>query len=490
MTVAARRGLSWFVLLPTVVSGCATRLPDSAFSSPGTVVVVSPGSSLGPVTTLAPTDIPVAGASSTPSGSTSSSGPIAGGSAGPVSEPNTASDVGVTPTTVTLGLIASRSNAFDPSAFVGPQYGATAFVDDVNRRGGVHGRTLRLVVCDDHGEAARNQQCVRHLVDDEKVFALVSNAIFDYAGAEYVQAKGVPDVGSQPIDTAYAQYSHLFDLYGVAYPRNGTIGYNDRLEGGTEVYRYFANRFPKAAKKAGVVYYNQSASQRYGESIAAGLQKEGYRVVSKEVNFALPDYDSAVLDMKAQGAQYVYDALDSNGNENLCNAMDANGLSSRVTAKVTTTQSWTASIRQQYADAPLCRNKIWATGNTLTYDDIDKPQVKAFRDAVARLHLDRPDQLSEWSLEGWAGAQWLADAMASCRARLTRSCVETYLNRPEDYDGHGLLTPRNFVKHPPTKTSRNCLNVARWSDGARRWVSQVADQSRNCFTVPNILYSP
>ena len=207
----------------------------------------------------------------------------------------------MTPTTITLGTISSRSNAFDPSAFVGPQYGAQAFVDEINRHGGIAGRTVTLVACDDHGDGGRNQECVHQLIDKTKVFALVSNAIFSYAGAPYVQSHGVPDVGSQPIDTAYDRYSHLWDIYGEAYPRNGTIGYNGKLEGGTEVYRFFKTHFPKVPRKAGVVYYNQADSQRFGDNLVRGLQAEGYTAIAKEINFALPDYDSAVLDLKAQG---------------------------------------------------------------------------------------------------------------------------------------------------------------------------------------------
>jgi ABC-type branched-subunit amino acid transport system substrate-binding protein len=416
------------------------------------------------------------------------------GIARPGAPRNTASDVGVTPTTVTLGTISSRSNAFDPSAFVGPQYGAEAFVDDLNRHGGIAGRTVKLVACDDHGDGGRNQECVHQLLDKTRVFALVSNAIFSYAGASYVQSKGVPDVGSQPIDTAYDRYSHLWDIYGEPYPRNGTVGYHGQLEGGTEVYRFFKSHFPKEPLKAGVVYYNQADSQRYGDNLVRGLKAEGYTVYAKEINFALPDYDSAVLDLKAQGVRYVYDALDSGGNENLCASMDANGLSEQLKAKVTTTQSWTDSVRTEYGDSPKCRDVIWATGNTRNFEDTQYAGVAAFRTAMTRRHTDGPTQLSEWALEGWAGAQWLADAMSSCGAQLTRRCVETYLARPVLYDGHGLLTARSFKKYPHRTHYKTCINVARWQDSAQGghggWVTQVPDMSSNCTDAQEILYTP
>jgi ABC-type branched-subunit amino acid transport system substrate-binding protein len=479
-----------------LLAGCGTRLPDASFPTPGTQVISSqqPGAAVG-TATAAPTGSATAGPGGgsqqqATTGGLASAKPGSGLTGG---RPNTASDVGVTPTTITLGQIVSRSNPFDPKAFVGPLYGAAAFVNDLNARGGVNGRTVRLVTCDDHGDSTRNSSCVHSLIDSSHVFALVSQSIFSYGGASYVQSKGVPDVGSQPIDTAYDRWSHLWDIYGEAYPRNGTVGYNGKLIGGTEVYQYFKKKYG-GPLKAGVVYYNVADSERFGQSIATGLRAEGYAVVEKQINFALPDFDSAVLDMKSQGVTYVYDALDTGGNVSLCRAMDADGLSSQVTAKVTTTQGWVDSIRSDYADSPGCRNKLWATGNDLNYDDVTQPQVRRFRDAMARLHLDGTDQLSEWALEGWAGAQWLTDAISSCGADLTRRCVESFMGSGKPYTAGGLLTARSFRKYPPPKTLYTCINAARWRDdadgGRGGWVTQVADMNKNCFDAKQISYEP
>ena len=475
------------------LAACGTRLPDSAFptAGPGTVVTTQQPGGAGGTATAAPLTTASAGPGSLLAGP--STGPAAVVSASPGTgvfqgRRNTASDVGVTPTTITLGQVVSRENPFDPKAFVGPLYGAAAFVADLNARGGLNGRTVRLVTCDDHGDAARNTSCVHSLIDSSKVFALVAQSVFTYAGAPYVQQKGVPDVGSQPVDTAYDKYSHLWDVYGESYPRDGTVGYGGKLIGGTEVYQYFKKRFG-GSLKAGVVYYNVASSTRFGQSIATGLRAEGYSVVEKQINFALPDFDSAVLDMRSQGVKYVYDALDTGGNVSLCRAMDADGLSSQVTAKVTTTQGWVGSIAGDFADAPGCRNKLWATGNDLNYEDRQLPQVKRFRDAMARLHLDGPDQLSEWALEGWAGAQWLTDAMSSCGAALTRRCVEAFMGSGKPYSAGGLLTPRSFATYPAKKTIYTCINVARWQDG-RGWVTQVPDMNRNCFDAKQISYAP
>ena len=449
MTTSGRVAVA--LALVTVAAACGTRLPDRAFTSP----------------TAAPTSTPTS--------------------------PRPGTDIGVTGDTIKVGNIVSRTNPFDAQAFVGPYYGAKAFFDALNARGGVNGRRIVFDSCDDSGSSIANLRCVHRLIDTDRVFAMVSNAILTYSGADYVNGRGVPDIGSQPIDNAYTRYHHLWDIYGESYPRNGTVGYDGVLSGGTEVYRWFKVRFPSVPRRAGVVYYNQASSQKFGAYVAKGLRAEGYSVVEAQINFALPDYDSAVIRMSHAGVRYVFDALDRQGNERLCLAMDGNRL--RVTAKVTTTQGWTASIRDDYSASPRCRNSLFATGNTLNYDDTQRPQVAAFRKAMTDEGWDTPSAMSEWALEGWAGAQWFTDAVASCGGDVTRSCVESYLARPQDYDGHGLLTPRRFTTGTrPGTSSRNCLNVVRWQDSAQGgrggWVDQVPDMDRNCFTVPTVTYRP
>ena len=104
--------------------------------------------------------------------------------------PNTASDVGVSPTDITVGLIVTKTSPLGAETFSGPVYGVQAFVAALNTRGGINARTVRLVVCDDGATGAGNRRCVRKLIDDDKVFALVGNSILTYSGADYVNSAG------------------------------------------------------------------------------------------------------------------------------------------------------------------------------------------------------------------------------------------------------------------------------------------------------------
>ncbi|WP_242418073.1 ABC transporter substrate-binding protein, partial [Frankia sp. CpI1-P] len=62
---------------------------------------------------------------------------------------NTASDVGVTPTEIKIGTIAGLSSGFGPDTFSASLYGARAYFKALNAAGGVNGRSVNLVECDD-----------------------------------------------------------------------------------------------------------------------------------------------------------------------------------------------------------------------------------------------------------------------------------------------------------------------------------------------------
>ncbi|MGX1881852.1 ABC transporter substrate-binding protein [Streptomyces sp. NPDC055287] len=386
---------------------------------------------------------------------------------------------------VRIGIITSATSPVGGAAFAGPRDGAMAYFDALNADGGIDGRKVEVFTCDDGGSGVGNNDCVHRLLDERKVFALVATTALEYAGAPRVAAAGVPDIGGQPIGPAYETYPHLYGIYGSEAPRaGGKPGWNGTLYGGTEVYRYFKREH--GARTAAVVAYNQAASAAYARLVTEGLKAEGYRVVTEQVDFALPNFRAVAADLKDRGADLVFDALDTHGNAQLCEAMDAVGAD--VTAKVTNVQNWSSAVPVDFKEAPHCRNALWVTGASRNYEDVVHPAVREFRTAMRGERKDRA--LSQWQLEGWAAAMWFADAAKSCGQRLARGCVEAYLNREEPYTARGLLLPVSYERRAePPRSKRTCLSVARWRDGAG-WVTQGGDMTRNCFTVPQLPYRP
>jgi len=103
---------------------------------------------------------------------------------------------GVTPTTILLGQSAAFSG---PAAQLGIQMniGTKAYLDSVNAKGGVHGRKIELKTRDDKYEANLAVENTKKLIEEDKVFALISYVGTPTTGAAmpiFTQAK-VPLVG-------------------------------------------------------------------------------------------------------------------------------------------------------------------------------------------------------------------------------------------------------------------------------------------------------
>jgi len=126
-------------------------------------------------------------ASNGPSGSKANTpaAPTPGGNGGPVSasspipapapggKANYNSDKGVTADTIRIGTInmTSATRSLGPAIAGVQEQNLDAAVKYVNRNGGVAGRKLQLVTCDDGGDIARGRACYEKLKDN--VFALV-----------------------------------------------------------------------------------------------------------------------------------------------------------------------------------------------------------------------------------------------------------------------------------------------------------------------------
>ncbi|WP_030322452.1 ABC transporter substrate-binding protein [Streptomyces sp. NRRL B-3229] len=380
---------------------------------------------------------------------------------------------------IRVGIVTSATSPVGGDAFTGPRDGAKAYFERLNARGGVGGRRVEVRECDDGGSGVGNNTCVHRLLDEDKVVALVATTALDYAGASRVSHARVPDIGGQPIGAAYDTWPHLYGIYGSLAPRDGTTGWGGKQYGGTEVYRYFKREH--GARTAAVVSYNQAASAAYADLVEQGLRAEGYKVVTEQVDFALPNFRAVAADLKEQGVDLVFDAVDSHGNAQLCEAMDGAGV--EVTAKVTNVQNWASTVPDDYKEAPHCRNSLWATGSSRNFEDTGNAAVRAFRDATKGLRTH-----SQWQLEGWAAAMWFTDAARSCAEQgITRACVDAYMNRSQGYTADGLLVPVTFERlSEPPEDRETCLSVARWKDG-RGWVTQ-GDMNDTCFDVPQLSY--
>jgi ABC-type branched-subunit amino acid transport system substrate-binding protein len=102
--------------------------------------------------------------------------------------------------TITVGTIVPLSGA-------GPQYpevlaGAKAAVRGINARGGVNGKKLKLVSCDDQNNPNQGIACAKQMVQDH-VAALVDNyGNFGPQETPILAAAGIPEIGESSVYSA------------------------------------------------------------------------------------------------------------------------------------------------------------------------------------------------------------------------------------------------------------------------------------------------
>ncbi|SMH52938.1 ABC transporter substrate-binding protein [Mesorhizobium australicum] len=150
---------------------------------------------------------------------------------------------GVTDTEVVIGSNGDLSGIF--AAFnVGAIKAAQVMFDEVNEKGGIHGRKIRFVV-EDHGyQVPKAVQNFNKLINSDKVFAMILNlgTPHNIAGFPMMQAKQVANVG--PLTAARQM------LEGdITYKYAGFSSYYDQMRAGV---RHLAKE--KGAKNVCAMY--------------------------------------------------------------------------------------------------------------------------------------------------------------------------------------------------------------------------------------------
>jgi branched-chain amino acid transport system substrate-binding protein len=511
----ARRGRpAWLVLAIAglLAASCGTRLPDQAFESgsgtgtdgarPGQraasaegdgEVVLDDGAAAdagGPAADAGTGGDAGTGSGAADGGSDRAAaggaepgapGPAGGGGGG-----NAASDVGVTASEIKVGNITAVGGPLGPEAFSGMLHGVQAYFQALNERGGINGRKVRFSTCDDRESSDRNNACAQNLIEKQQVFALVANSTDTYAAARYVDSKGVPDVGGQPIGNAYNKYPHLFSILGVDTRRDGKqVGDGGKVFAQAGSYRYFKQQVK--VNKAAVFFYFIPISRTAGLFIADGLEQQGIEVVyhgggsEAGMNPAAPTYDTDVIQMRNRGVEGIWNAIDIAGFQKLCQAMDRYGF--KVKANVSTIQGMSQKVGQDFS-AP-CRNDVWTQTDSKSYAETTHPAVAEFRSAMKK--FDPGFRLHQWALEGWAAGRLFTNGVASMGASPTRKGLVDWLNGRDKDHIDGLMDgPVDWRPWDHSKPRPDCFNLHQWQDSAGTFVTRA----KECPSMPWYFYTP
>ena len=181
-----------------------------------------------------------------------------------------AAEDGVAADSITFGQAAVLEG---PASALGQgmRAGIQAAFDEVNARGGVHGRKLKLVSRDDGYEPDRAIAETKKLIDEDKVFALIGQV-------------GTPtSAAAQPIATA-AKVPFIGPFTGAGFLRNPKLDnvINVRASYGAETEAWIKHLTEDLKVKKIAIFYQDDAFGRAGlDGVKAAMGKRGMELAAE-----------------------------------------------------------------------------------------------------------------------------------------------------------------------------------------------------------------
>ncbi|HEY3239233.1 MAG TPA: ABC transporter substrate-binding protein, partial [Acidimicrobiia bacterium] len=218
--------------------------------------------------------------------------PAPGGEAAP-GGPLTATDRGVTASRIKLGSISATNTPLGNIAAAPVHTTVVAAMRAINDNGGIFGRKLDVVDCDDGGNSSQFRACFRKLVDQEKIFALTSSVTWGSGEAHGDLAKDqVPWVGSWGYYTSEWKDPWMFPAH-MASVHEAHAG----AQWVVEIIK---------PKTVGIIYLNSPEQQLAKAAVRQIVDKAGIKVV-REVpqEIETPDESQNVLSMRAADPEFI-----------------------------------------------------------------------------------------------------------------------------------------------------------------------------------------
>jgi branched-chain amino acid transport system substrate-binding protein len=200
---------------------------------------------------------------------------------------------GVTDTEIKLGTHYPLSG--NPAAVYGTiAYGMKAFFDYINAQGGIYGRQINFIIGDDHYNPPDTVEVVKKLVEQDKVFAMISGLGEETHAAVWkdLEEKGIPDM----------YLSTGLDKWTDPVVRTRFAGNPDYVSEGTFLGQYIAKTYPGA--KLGIL----EQSDELGQDGEKGLRK-GIEGTDVEIT-AVEKYEVVQSDVTAQTQRLKNDGVD------------------------------------------------------------------------------------------------------------------------------------------------------------------------------------
>ena len=211
-----------------------------------------------------------------------------------------ASVPGVDDTSIKIGILTDFSG---PGKHPGTKiYHATkVWLDDVNARGGVHGRKLELYVGDHGWNPSRGMAEAKRLISEHDVFMFINTcgSAVNQAVIPLMQKEGIPSVGPMAVSRLIFEPPKKYVFY--------TLTDTNRVF--QVLLDYVVNDLKDKKPKVAVIFQDDAWGKDGQRGLQIGAKKYGIKLVAQEsYKRGSVDFSSQVLNCRKAGADYVFHA--------------------------------------------------------------------------------------------------------------------------------------------------------------------------------------
>jgi ABC-type branched-subunit amino acid transport system substrate-binding protein len=331
---------------------------------------------------------------------------------------------GVTATEIRVGGVASVTNG------LGGTYGDTfdglqAYFDTVNATGGVFGRQLKLVSQrDDNGQASRNKDQVRALVEQDQVFAVLPVSTLTFSGAKYLVDNKIPTFGWN-INAEWNEGPNLF----------GEKGSNLCFDCPNAWLSYLAKQ--TGFSNVGILTYTAAQSQDCAKGWKASIDQIGtpkaglqlkFEDTSLSFGFTPGDIAADLDQIKNNNVQFLATCIDGAGSAKLGQSFKDNNL------------PVVQYLPNGYDNKLISDNAAVLEGDYVTvgffpFEADQKPAaLQQFLDAMAK----RGKAPNENSLSGWLNGMQFVQGLKDAGPDFDRQKLIDAINKETNFTADGI----------------------------------------------------
>ncbi len=397
--------------------------------------------------------------STTGTGTTGTSGSSTTAGTGGFSGDNGgATDVGVTATTLSIGVIADLAGPV-PGLFQGAVSGTQAYVAKVNSEGGIYGRKLKLDVNDSQMDCGQYTAATTRLV--QKDFANVGSfSLYDGCGVSVLKN-----------NPTFSDVHSALQNSAQGYANNFSVA---PLEQGWRLgpLEYMKKRFGGAFAHVGSIYASVGGGAETWAHCKAAIKHVGGDVVyDRAFGATETDFTADIVQMRQKGVQMIY--MPATNAATAANVLKA--------------------ARSQNVDWPVvfggpAYDKVFldqagSAANTGVYED---QQYALFFNPDEASSIPAVGEYQKWmkqsgngnsmdlfSAYGWASAQLFVQALKAAGPRATRAGLLRELKKIHAFDAGGILA----TSDPAGKHAARCWLFSEVKNG--KWVR--VDSPKNSF---------